>query len=159
MKVLTLTQPWATLVAIGAKKIETRSWSTSYRGPLAIHAAKGLGSIGGYAGLRRLWATEPFRTALWDYETPNALPLGSIVAVCDLVAVGRVDRYEDEEWSGSVLNFGWRMDNLPEEPEFSFGDYSPGRFVWLLANVRALPVPIPCKGALGLWNYEGELPI
>ena len=39
VKVLTLTQPWATLVAIGAKKIETRSWSASYRGPLAIHAA------------------------------------------------------------------------------------------------------------------------
>ena len=41
MKALTLTQPWATLVAIGAKRIETRSWRTSYRGPLAIHAAKG----------------------------------------------------------------------------------------------------------------------
>jgi hypothetical protein len=41
MKALTLTQPWATLVAIGAKTIETRSWPTSYRGPLAIHAAKG----------------------------------------------------------------------------------------------------------------------
>src|SRR3954451_22243677 len=38
---LTLTQPWATLVAIGAKQIETRSWGTSYRGWLAIHAAKG----------------------------------------------------------------------------------------------------------------------
>lgn len=40
MRCLTLTQPWATLVAIGAKRIETRSWSTSYRGPLAIHAGK-----------------------------------------------------------------------------------------------------------------------
>ena len=40
MKALTLYQPWATLVAIGAKKIETRSWSTPYRGPLAIHAGK-----------------------------------------------------------------------------------------------------------------------
>ena len=41
MKALTLTQPWASLVAIGAKRIETRSWSTPYRGLLAIHAAKG----------------------------------------------------------------------------------------------------------------------
>jgi hypothetical protein len=40
MKALTLTQPWASLVAIGAKRIETRSWSTKYRGPIAIHAAK-----------------------------------------------------------------------------------------------------------------------
>jgi hypothetical protein len=40
MKAITLHQPWATLVAIEQKKIETRSWPTSYRGPLAIHAAK-----------------------------------------------------------------------------------------------------------------------
>lgn len=39
MKAVTLWQPWASLVAIGAKTIETRSWATSYRGPLAIHAA------------------------------------------------------------------------------------------------------------------------
>ncbi len=40
MKAITLHQPWATLVAVGAKRIETRSWATSYRGPLAIHAAR-----------------------------------------------------------------------------------------------------------------------
>lgn len=40
IKALTLYQPWATLIAIGAKKIETRSWDTKYRGPLAIHASK-----------------------------------------------------------------------------------------------------------------------
>ena len=51
MKVLTLTQPWATLVAIGAKRIETRSWATKYRGPLLIHAAAGLGPVGGKFGL------------------------------------------------------------------------------------------------------------
>jgi len=39
VKTLTLSQRWATLVALGAKRIETRSWRTSYRGPLAIHAA------------------------------------------------------------------------------------------------------------------------
>ena len=41
MKALSLTQSWATLVTIGAKKLETRSWPTYYRGPLLIHAAKG----------------------------------------------------------------------------------------------------------------------
>lgn len=40
MKALSLWQPWATLIANGAKQIETRSWSTSYRGPILIHAAK-----------------------------------------------------------------------------------------------------------------------
>ena len=49
MKALPVTQPYATLVALGAKHIETRSWSTRYRGPLAIHAGKGLGPVGARA--------------------------------------------------------------------------------------------------------------
>ena len=40
MKALSVTQPWATLIATGQKQIETRSWGTRYRGPLYIHAAK-----------------------------------------------------------------------------------------------------------------------
>ena len=39
MKVLTLHQPYASLIASGLKTIETRGWNTKYRGPLAIHAA------------------------------------------------------------------------------------------------------------------------
>ena len=38
MKALTIMQPWASLIACGAKTIETRSWPTKYRGPIAIHA-------------------------------------------------------------------------------------------------------------------------
>src|SRR2546427_534687 len=41
VKALTLTAPWAHLIAAGAKRIETRSWRTDYRGQLAIHAAVG----------------------------------------------------------------------------------------------------------------------
>lgn len=59
MKGLTLTQPWATLVAIGAKRVETRSWSTNYRGPIAIHAAKGFPPEA-----RALCDEEPFRSCL-----------------------------------------------------------------------------------------------
>lgn len=40
MKVITLWEPWASLIAVGAKMIETRSWNTNYRGRIAIHAAK-----------------------------------------------------------------------------------------------------------------------
>jgi hypothetical protein len=39
---LFLTEPWASLVALGEKRTETRSRHTPYRGPLAIHAAKSL---------------------------------------------------------------------------------------------------------------------
>lgn len=42
MKALTISQPFASLIASGEKWIENRIWYTSYRGPLAIHAGKGL---------------------------------------------------------------------------------------------------------------------
>lgn len=45
MKALTVRQPWASLIACGAKTIETRSWRTSYRGWLAIHAGKTIDGI------------------------------------------------------------------------------------------------------------------
>jgi hypothetical protein len=40
IKCISLWQPWASLVAVGAKRIETRGWATAYRGRLGIHAAK-----------------------------------------------------------------------------------------------------------------------
>ena len=39
MKVLTVKQPWASLIINGDKDIENRSWRTMYRGPLYIHSA------------------------------------------------------------------------------------------------------------------------
>lgn len=151
MKALTLIQPWATLIAIGAKCIETRSWATKYRGPLAIHAsqkfprwAKDLcfeQNIGNALLCARIWGGTIY--------TLEDLPLGCMVAVCQLV--------ECEP----ILRPGWRyLDEtiqpftIPEEPERSFGDYTPGRYAWILANVQPLPRPIPAKGSLGLWEWN-----
>src|SRR5690349_22770127 len=88
MKAISLWQPWASLVSIGAKKIETRSWATAYRGPLAIHAAKK------WTGeLYRPCLEEPFQSALIrHFETPEHLPLGCIVAQCRLVECMRIVR-------------------------------------------------------------------
>lgn len=157
-KALTLTQPWATLVAIGAKRFETRSWSVTYRGPLAIHAAKGLSSIGGAAGLVALCRTEPFRTVLREHGDAvserlgytatykDLLPLGAIVAVADLTDVIRTETL-------TALPFweGWAHN------ERDFGNYAPGRFAWHLRDIRALAEPIPCRGALGLWMVPPEI--
>lgn len=164
MKVLTLTQPWATLVAIGAKRIETRSWSTSYRGPLAIHAAAGLRSVGGWPGLWRLCSEPPFYQVLKDHFTAveldkpriqaSELPTGAIVAVCELVAIvptELINRAHGWYAPGNQNHFA-----LTDQKR-AFGNYALGRFAWLLADVRPLPVPIACKGALGLWNYNEEL--
>lgn len=145
MKALSLTQPWATLVAIGAKRIETRSWYTSYRGPLAIHASNGYPR----------WAMsvcleEPFRTALHDVPGPLAPAAcrGLIVATCRLVDC----RLIVETDLARTVNTNRRM-LPPSEPERSFGDYAAGRYAWILDNVQALTEPIPAKGKLGLWEW------
>src|SRR5262245_57317499 len=172
MRCLTLTQPYATLIAIGAKTIETRSWYTGYRGPLAIHAAAGLGPVGGLDGLADLLCEEPFKSVLGalirggdraaevsdarpDWITTERLPRGAIVAVCDLVNCWPTsgDGYEATVDDGVISFNHWHK---VSDQERAFGDYTLGRFAWLLANIRALPTPIPAKGALGLWNWESE---
>lgn len=136
MKALTLTQPWASLVACGRKRIETRGWSTSYRGPLAIHAAKG------YPRWAREFAEEERAFA----RVPEQLPLGAIVATCRLARVFQVGA-DDAMVPADVLA-------LLSLQETLYGDYSAGRFGWVLADVVALAEPIPARGSLGLWDWE-----
>jgi len=163
MKGLSLTQPWAQLVAIGAKKIETRSFQRSYRGPLAIHAAKGYGK-GGARAHKGLCGTEPFcsvlsaalerwyndRRDLRDMAEHHFMPFGAIVAVCELVDCVSTGLYSSVQHGSEI----WQVPPGNMSREYSFGNYGPGRWAWLLANIRALPEPIPAKGALGLWDLD-----
>lgn len=144
MKALTLTQPWATLVAIGAKRIETRSWSTPHRGPLAIHAGKGLGPVGGKRGLALLCERPPFREVLADID----LPLGAVVATCELIACLPTNGLKARMESLPRLD-----DFQPAEHERSFGDYGPGRFAWFIDAVRPTD-QVPCDGRLQLWDLQ-----
>ena len=140
MKALSLTQPWATLVAIGAKRYETRSWFTSYRGQIAIHASKGFP-----AWAKETLREEPFRSVLYANGAAAAwLPLGHVIAICDVTACIPTNARASRQ---SLANIGLT------EQEFAFGDYSEGRYAWRLENVRRLPEPIPAKGALGLWDW------
>jgi len=155
MKALTLTQPWASLVAIGAKQIETRSWSTNFRGTLAIHAAKG------FPKAAREFAIEPVcyravqRHSLsktYSLIDPS-YPLGCVVATCNLLDCLPM------ESRGCLAGVFQDYPELDTEQERAFGDYSPGRWAWVLEDVKAFPEPIPAKGALGLWEwieYPGE---
>ena len=136
---LTLRQPWASLVALEAKRIETRSWRTSYRGWLAIHAGKTLSKAE-----RLLCEQEPFRAALLrDTTLDSTHPLAAQLPRGCVIAVARFD---------SCLP----METIepPDEPERSFGDYAPGRYAWYLSHIHRLPQPIPARGALGLWRVE-----
>lgn len=139
MKAITLTQPWATLVAIGAKRIETRSWSTSYRGPIAIHAAKGFPRWARELARSKEFLNAPQVTALLadGFEYPR----GVVIATCNLVRCVETDLIE-------------RYVQPFTEQERSFGDYSPRRFGFLLEGVEVLSEPIPATGALGLWEWS-----
>lgn len=143
MKALSLYQPWATLVAIGAKQIETRSWGTSHRGWLAIHATRSFDRSD-----RARCAREPFASALQaaGFASDAGLPTGAIVAVAHLHRVGRIGRRPD----GAVTLEGF---DLPiSGDELAFGDYTPGRYGWSLTSLRRLPHPVVCRGHQGLWD-------
>ena len=113
---LSLTQPWATLVTLGWKGYETRSWYTKYRGPVAIHASKGFPEWAkGYAA---------------EIEGLPKLPLGSILGVANLVTCERAEIVRSHV----------------SEAEASHGDWAPGRWVWKLESPRELELPIPFKG-------------
>ncbi|MBA2677530.1 MAG: ASCH domain-containing protein [Ktedonobacteraceae bacterium] len=141
MKTLTLTQPWAQLVTLGAKRIETRSWSTEYQGPLAIHAAK---SFPQWA--EDLCEDEPFRSSLEDAgypwkpgmkHNPQCLPTGQVIAVGWLEQVERI------------------TPNFPVVPiERAFGTYTPGRYAWRFSTIYRLATPIAARGSLGLWKWQ-----
>lgn len=141
MRGLSLTQPWATLVALGAKRVETRSWSTAYRGELLIQAAKGFPR-----DCQELCATEPFLSVLKaaGYTHTRELPVGVVVAVCKLTGIVRTEQWTD--MSQGLLKH-----------EIEFGDYSRGRFGWALADVHRLRTPVPVKGALGLWSVPPDV--
>lgn len=135
IRALTLTQPWATLLALGAKQWETRNWKLAYRGPVAIHAAKKFP-----AEAQVLCQQEPFRSVLHKagYADPRALPIGQ------MIALGRLDTIQPTtEWLRAALS----------EQERAFGDFSDGRYAWYVATVYRLATPVAARGSLGLWEW------
>lgn len=155
---LTLTQPWAQLVALQVKTFETRSWFTHYRGRLVIHAAKGLGPVGGVTGLNTRCWQPPFREALGvegrDQQPSGWLPRGAVVAVATLVGCYKT------KLSGTGHACVRKDSGLwvaVSEAEQAFGDYTEGRYAWALADVQPLRKPVPCAGAQGLWLVPADV--
>src|ERR1019366_454296 len=138
MKAITLTNPWANLVATGQKRIETRSWKTAYRGTLAIHSGKTL----------PVWARQAIKerpdlhAAMYDAQGAPP-PMGCIVAVVSLMAVVKTE--ETADWH-----------NVSPR-ERTFGDFTPGRYAWLLGELQRLDKPIPCKGSRLLWTLPDDI--
>jgi len=159
---LSLWQPYASLIALGAKRIETRGWETRYRGPLAIHAAKRClkNELIYYAcrwdvcaALAPLGKRMGDNLNLWDI-----LPFGAVVAVADLTGCRPTSSFTALELDARRFQPGApQIDTLDSWSERGFGDYSLGRFGWVLENVRALPCPIPLTGHQGLFRVDAQL--
>ena len=131
MKAISLWQPYASAMALGFKKNETRHWATKYRGPLLIHAAKKV--IG--------WPSIDIQACFKDIAfQPSDLPLGCLLCQVYLVDCKR------------ILNH-----NRPEGSEVIFGDYTSGRFMWITGNLKTLVNPIPFKGSQGFFNVPDEI--
>lgn len=146
MKAITIKQPWATLIALGEKKFETRSWQTKYRGKMAIHSGKtvdkeAFDEIATMATLLR-----------HGIKSHKELPTGAVIAIVDLVECHKITAdymsMYDEEKAGTEKGL------LIEGDEWWFGDYTEGRFAWELANLKVLAKPIPAKGQLSLWEWK-----
>lgn len=158
-----MTEPWASLVAIGAKRIETRSFRVSYRGELAIHAAKGIPKYARYA-LTDNWAVYEALCRHFDLRCPTGrhlielLPRGVVLATCKVTDCKRIVTREHMFNDAGASSAYCASDEMlpPKEPEFSFGNYEHGRYAWILEDIKPLAKPIPAKGALRLWNWSGQ---
>jgi hypothetical protein len=132
MKAITLYQPWASLVALGAKKYETRSWQTPYRGLIAIHAGKR------FTNEESNYLRRPeFKDVLGN--EPD-LPLGMMLCICRLKNIIHVVDYD---WLGGL-----------SRQERVFGNYMHGRYAWELEVVLKLSPPIAVRGQMGLWDWD-----
>jgi len=140
VKALSLWQPWASLIALGVKTIETRSWATWYRGPLLIHAAKKRINFA-----RDVFADLPFADQLaWGEVLKehgirmDALPYGKVVASVNLDACVMCSPETVAKISSS---------------ELPFGNFEKGRFMWMLSNCRPVE-PYDAVGRQGVFDLE-----
>ena len=127
MKVLTLKEPFNSLIKSGYKKYETRSWKTNYRGLIYINA-----------GLSKINLKDSRLCKLSKMASVNQ---GFVICKATLTDCILITK----EFRDSLSDI-----------EKECGDFSDGRYAWKLENVEAIN-PIAVKGQLGLWNYEEKL--
>lgn len=118
MRALSLWQPWASLIADGRKKIETRHWPLYYRGPLAIHAAMKVDEDACYE---------------FGYS-PSNIVRGAIVCIVNV---------------DDCVQFP----NDKATPD-AYGDFTDGRYGFMLTRREVFDPPIPAKGHQGIWYWQ-----
>lgn len=143
-KIITLWQPWASLIALGYKRYETRSWKTNYRGEFAIHAAKRKVSLDELAKISY------DSVGHFDYSelTSMDFPLGVIVAKCELTHCSTMLNSPMSGASASNI-----VISSVSVLERAVGDWQSGRFAWKLDNVSAVNNGNPLQRFAGDCRY------
>lgn len=126
MKVLTIKQPWATLIMQKDKRFEFRSWQTKYRGDLLIHAGKGIDK----EAMKRLVK-----------YIPKNLPTGKILGKVTLVDCVKI-----------TPEFKQRL--LKENKDIYIDSSFKENYGWQMEDVQVFDEPIDAKGKLNLWEYD-----
>ncbi len=130
MKVLTIKEPFATLIKNRIKYIETRSWKTNYRGELYIQAS-----------VSKIRKEVKMRKELSKLYNENELNFGYIICKCKLIDCIYITKdFIENEKKNNYNNF-------------ISGHYSVGRYAWVLEDIEEIE-PIRVKGQLGIWNYN-----
>lgn len=132
MKVLTIKEPFASLIKDQKKFIETRSWKTKYRGELYIHA--GLST----------YKKDNGEKLYLDLAKETEINPGKIICKCNLEDCV----YMTEEFIADLKQNNYQ--------EYVLGDYKVGRYAWVLTDIKPLENPIEAKGKLSIWNYEED---
>lgn len=131
MKALTICQPYPRLIMIREKPVENRTWSTSYRGPLAIHAGKS-----------RLYLVDDDEAAAEAAGDP--LVFGAVVALANLADCVHV----------SQIHSGQLDQRFPQLRDRA---HCYGPFCWVLTDVRRLATPLPWRGSQGLFEIPDDV--
>ncbi|RQS39750.1 ASCH domain-containing protein [Burkholderia sp. Bp8990] len=131
MKALSIRQPWAWLIVNGHKDIENRTWRTAYRGPVLIHASKGM---------------------TWDEYADGIVTARYATRGTDFAA--SMPNHKDIE-RGGIVGVATLVDCIPAERRVSPWHMG-GQFGFALRNARPLPF-VPFKGALGFFETGYEL--
>ena len=137
-RVLTIKQPYAGLIVMGLKTLETRSWTTSYRGKLLIHAS---------AKPDKPMLEKYLKERTPPFEVPKLVLInGTILGEVDLV-----DCFKQSALLEHVKN--------PNRVAREYSHWNMDHYAWKLENPRVLRDQdrIAIKGKLGIWKWEGEL--
>lgn len=134
MRVLSIKEPFASLICEGIKHIETRSWKTNYRGEIYIHAS-----------LAKVPKNDERINRLIKMLNDKELNMGKIICKCKLVDCV----YMTEEYIKDMKE--------NNEIEYLCGHYEVGRYSWVLEDVEVLDEKIEAKGRLGIWHYNDRL--